>query len=98
MLDISRDIQSLTEFKRQTNKLIARLRKTGHPVVLTVNGAASVVVQDAAAYQALLELVERAQAIKGIQRGLDSMKRRRGKPADVVMDRLRKKHRIPRAG
>lgn len=97
MIDISRDIQSLTVFKRQTNKLIARLRKTGHPVVLTVNGSASVVVQDAAAYQALLELVERAEAIVGVRNGLESVKRSQGKPAGEVLERLRKKHKIPRA-
>ena len=49
------DILSLTEFHRHTREHIARLRATGRPEVLTVNGRAELVVQDASAYQHLLE-------------------------------------------
>ena len=55
MLDIANDIQSMSTFKRETTKVVKRLKKTGKPVVLTVNGKAQVVIQDAAAYQQLLE-------------------------------------------
>ena len=54
MLDLTNDIRSLSEFKRNTVDLLDRLRKTGHPLVLTINGKAELVVQNAAAYQALL--------------------------------------------
>ncbi len=94
MLDISKDIQSLTKFKRDTNKVISQLKRTGNPVVLTVNGSASVVVQDAAAYQKLLDLVDRIQAIEGVQRGLEAMKRGDQAPAAMVMERIRKKYKI----
>ena len=60
MLDLANDIRSLSDFKRNTVELLDRLRKTGHPLVLTINGKAEVVVQDAAAYQALLDRVEAA--------------------------------------
>lgn len=50
MIDV-RDIYSLTDFQRNTRRHIKRLRRTGRPVVLTVNGAAELVVQDAEAYQ-----------------------------------------------
>ncbi len=53
-----RDIISLTDFQRSAKQHIARLSKTGKPQVLTVNGRAELVVQDAAAYQKLLELAE----------------------------------------
>jgi hypothetical protein len=36
------------------------MKESGNPLVLTVNGKAEVVVQDAAAYQRLLQLAERA--------------------------------------
>ena len=49
MLDLANDIRSLSEFKRNTVHLLERLRKTGHPLVLTINGKAELVVQDAAA-------------------------------------------------
>ena len=40
MLDISRDIQSLSNFKRNTSNAIDRMKQTGEPIVLTVNGKA----------------------------------------------------------
>jgi len=88
------DIHSLTDFQRHTKEHIERLKETGRPEVLTVNGKAEVIVQDAAAYQKLLELVDRLQAIEGIQKGLESMQRGEGKPAHEVFTRLRKKHHI----
>ena len=57
MLDISRDIHPLSSFKRNTTDFIAQMKQTGDPVVLTVNGKAALVVQDAAAYQKLLNLL-----------------------------------------
>jgi hypothetical protein len=50
--------------------------------VLTVNGKAELVVQDAGSYQELLEAKDRMEALEGIKRGLESMKRHRGKPAE----------------
>ena len=93
MLDLANDIRSLSDFKRNTVELLDRLRKTGHPLILTINGKAEVVVQDAGAYQTLLDRVE---AIEGIQRGLADVKAGRTKPARQVFDRLRRKHAIPR--
>ena len=58
MLDIANDIRSLSDFKRNTSELLQRLKKTGHPLVPTINGKAEVVVQDAEAYHELLERVE----------------------------------------
>ena len=93
MLDLANDIRSLSDFKRNTIELLDRLRETGNPLVLTVNGKAELVVQDAAAYQALLDRVE---TIEGIQRGLADVRGGRTKPARQVFDRLRRKHGIPR--
>ena len=93
MLDLANDIRSLSDFKRNTVELLDRLRKTGHPLVLTINGKAELVVQDAEAYQTLLDRVE---TIEGIQRGLADGKAGCTKPARQVFDRLRRKHAIPR--
>ena len=93
MLDLANDIRSLSDFKRNTVELLDRLRKTGHPLVLTINGKAEVVVQDAEAYQTLLDRVE---AVEGIQRGLADVKAGRTKSARQVFDRLRREHAIPR--
>ena len=56
------DIRPLTHFLRDPKAHLARLAKSGRPEVLTVNGHARVVVQDAAAYQRMLELVESIEA------------------------------------
>jgi prevent-host-death family protein len=93
MLNIANDIRSLSDFKRNTSELLDRLKKSGNPLILTINGKAEVVVQDAAAYQ---ELLERVETIEGIQRGLAAVKAGRTKPAREVFTRLRRKHGIPR--
>ena len=51
MLDIKSDINSLSNFKRKTSEFLRQLKETGHPVVLTINGKAELVVQDTASYQ-----------------------------------------------
>ena len=93
MLDIANDIRSLSDFKRKTGELLGRLKKTGHPLVLTINGRAEVVVQDAEAYQ---ELLDRVETIEALQRGFADVKAGRTKPARDAFDRLRRKHGIPR--
>jgi hypothetical protein len=42
MLDIHRDIHSLTDFKRKTPEFLKQLRETGEPVVLTTPDPARV--------------------------------------------------------
>ena len=93
MLDLANDIRSLSDFKRNTVDLLDRIRKTGNPMVLTINGKAELVVQDAEAYQALLDRVE---TLEGIQRGVADLKAGRTQPAQQVFGRLRRKHGIPR--
>ncbi len=66
MLDIKQDIQSLTDFKRNTAEFMQQLQQTGRPLVLTVNGKAEMVVQDAASYQEMLEAAEDAKTLKAL--------------------------------
>ena len=55
MLDLTKDIQSLSSFKRNSLQFLRRLRQKGSPLVLTINGKAEIVVQDVKAYQKLCE-------------------------------------------
>ena len=75
------DVRSLTDFKRNTVAQLKELKKTGRPRLLTTNGRARVVVQDAAAYQKLLDELDAAKAVAGIRRGMDSFARGEGEPA-----------------
>ena len=70
MIDLSRDIQSLSSFKRKSAEFIQQMKETGKPIVLTVNGKAEVVVQDAVSYQKFLDMMEYLEAIAGIKEGL----------------------------
>jgi PHD/YefM family antitoxin component YafN of YafNO toxin-antitoxin module len=85
------DIRSLTDFQRNTKAHLKRLKSTGRPEALTVNGKAELIVHDAAAYE------ETLAAIHGIQQGLDAMKEGKGEPARKVLDRIRAKRKIPRS-
>jgi len=96
MLDITRDIQSLTTFRRRSGDFMKQLRKSKRPVVLTVKGKAAAVVQDAEAYQRLLDLAARADAGEGIRQGLDDVAHGRTRPAREVFEAIRRKHDIPR--
>jgi prevent-host-death family protein len=93
MVNIPNDSRSLSDFKRKTSELLERLKKTGNPLILAINGKAEVVVQDAGAYQ---QLLARAQTIEGIQRGRSDVNAGRTTPARKVFDRLRRKHGISR--
>jgi prevent-host-death family protein len=61
-LDLTRDIQSLTTFRRRSGDFLKQLRKSKRPVVLTVKGRAAAVAQDAGAYQRLLDIAAAADA------------------------------------
>lgn len=88
MLDTN-EVHSLSEFQKNTGAHIRRLKKTGKTQVLTVNGRAAIVVQNARSYKKLLALVEEAGAVAGIRRG-------EGIPLEEFDARMRRKHRIPK--
>ena len=58
------DVRPLSDFKRSQAELLQHLKATGRPLLLTLNGRAEVVIQDAASYQVLLE---RAGIQSGVQ-------------------------------
>ena len=85
MIDITRDIYSLTAFKRDTTGLMKRMKRSRRPLVLTVKGKAEAVLMAPDVYQ---ELAERLDAIEGIRRGLSQARRGLGRPVDEVFDAL----------
>jgi len=95
MLDISRDIQSLTDFKKNTPEFLQQLKKTGEPVVLTINGRAELVVQDAAAYQKLREVAEEARVVERIRQGLEDMRAGRTQPLAEAFADIRRDLKLP---
>ena len=96
MLDITRDIQSLTTFRRRSGDFMKQLKKSKRPVVLTVKGKAAAIVQDAEAYQHLLDIAARADAEEGIRQGLKDAKQEKIRPAKEFFDEFEAKHGIRR--
>jgi prevent-host-death family protein len=64
MVDLSRDIIPLTDFKRRTSEYLERLKETGGPLVLTVNGKPEVVLLDPAEYQKIVKLLDPAEKVR----------------------------------
>ena len=96
VLDIANDIQSLTAFRRNSGQFLKHLKKSKRPVVLTVNGKAQAVVQDAEAYQRLLDIAAQADASEGIRQGLEDVKKGRVHPAREALAKFRRSRAIPR--
>ena len=91
MIDL-REVRSVTEFQRNIKDYVGRLKEKKTPLVLTINGRAEIVVQDAESYQVLLDRLERAETVAAIRRGAEQMDRGEGIPLDEAEKRLRNKH------
>ena len=89
------NIHPLTDFKRNTGEFRERLKKSGLPTVLTVEGRPELVVQDAEAYQRMLNALERAETVEGIRKSLESMSLGKGRLADEFFSDLRQRLGLP---
>lgn len=97
MFNLESDTDSLTNFTRQASDYLTHLHETGSPLILTVDGKAEVVVQDAAAYQRLVELADQAElaALRAaVQEGLDDVDAGRVVPAREAFQEIAKKRGI----
>ena len=88
MIKLKNGIDSLSNFKRNTADFLRQLKKSGNPLVLTVNGRAEVVVQDAASYQRLLEISERLETIEALKPAIEEMRAGKGETAEFVLKQL----------
>ena len=96
MLKISQDIHSLTDFKRHTVSFMKQIKHRRRPMVLTVNGKAELVVQDADSYQKLMEIADRFEAISAVQEGIAQSRGGEKVSLEEFDRRMRKKHGISR--
>ncbi len=91
MIDL-REVRSVTEFQRNLKDYVGRLKQKKTPLVLTVNGRAELVVQDAESYQALLDRLDEAEAAAAVREGIAQIKRGEGIPWPAGKKKLLKKH------
>jgi PHD/YefM family antitoxin component YafN of YafNO toxin-antitoxin module len=91
------DIHSLSDFQRNTKEHLQRLKRSGRPEVLTVNGKAEVVVQDARSYQKLLDRAAEAEAVEILRERLKTMGRGgKGRSLEDTLEDLGRKYESPR--
>lgn len=95
MLD-AREIYPLSDFQRNAKQFIDQLQESHKPIVLTVNGKASVIMQDAASYQELLDELTVFRSAAVIRQGMAEAAGRLDRDAVEALEELRTKHDIPR--
>ncbi|GAC1333845.1 MAG: hypothetical protein NVSMB14_00800 [Isosphaeraceae bacterium] len=89
MLDLDREIDSLSNFKQNTSEFLRQLKESGNPVFLTIDGKAELVVQDTDSYRKLIERIERAEWIEAIRISIEEMRAGKGIPAEEVLAEMR---------
>ncbi|NET07842.1 MAG: type II toxin-antitoxin system Phd/YefM family antitoxin [Symploca sp. SIO2B6] len=90
------DIHSLSDFQRNTKDFVKQLESNKKPVVLTINGKAALVVQDATAYQTLLDQLELALSVATIkERSLQFHREQIEFDATEALEKLRGELEIP---
>lgn len=86
------EVDSLTNFQKNTKQFVGRLEQSKGPLVLTVNGKAKLVVQDAEAYQAMVDELERSRFIQAVKLGLKEAERGESRPAEEVFAEMQAKY------
>jgi len=75
---------------------MSKMKESRRPLVLTVNGKAELVVQDAESYQQILERLERFEAVEAIRAGIAAAEKGHLKPAHQALTDLGEKLGFPR--
>lgn len=96
-MNITRDIQSLTDFKQNASKLVKRVQETKQPLVLTVNGKPAVVLQDPDSFQQLVDSREYNETVAILRKRAADIDNADTWPThEEVFDQIRKKYGIER--
>ena len=96
MIDITKDIQSSTTFRRRSGDFMKQLKESKRPIVLMVSGNAAAIVRDAEAYQRLLDIAAHADSGEGIRQGLEDAEQGKVLAAKKFFDAFEAGHGIPR--
>lgn len=91
-MNYTEDIQPLSEFKQNASKYLKHVRETGRPMVLTVNGKPTAILQDVDAYQELTQGRVYRETVRILRERLEYV--RSGgelRPAEEVFQRISEK-------
>lgn len=93
-MNIIEDIKPLSTFKQKAADIIAHVKETQRPTFITVNGNVEVVLQDAAAYQEMVDLIEYLKNVQKIASAIDEADKGASLTADQAFSKFRANHKI----
>ena len=79
---------------RAASELLSKLQSEGKSCSLSIDGECELVVSDSVSYQKLLDVVDRLEAIAGVQQGLDEMNTGKGIPVDQAFEQIKRQHEV----
>jgi prevent-host-death family protein len=88
MIDLAQ-IHPVTDFVRNYKSFLSRVKQTGNPEVLTVNGKPEFVILSADVYQSISGEAERIRFIRAVREGIEDMQAGRGLPVDEAFKQIR---------
>jgi PHD/YefM family antitoxin component YafN of YafNO toxin-antitoxin module len=86
-------IHPVSDFSRKPAEYIKRLKETGEPEILTINGKAELIIQDARAYEKMTGLLETLEKIATSAKEHDEGK---GTPVEDFFNEFEKKYGLKR--
>lgn len=87
-----RHVRSLTDFLRNHREHLERLRESGTPEVLTINGRAEMVVQSTEGYQTLIDRLEHVENVEAIRLADAQLRAGRTQDLSEAVTGLRGRH------
>lgn len=85
----------LAEFQQEAPALLDKFKTDKTPIILTVDGQAKAVVQDADSYQQLLDKIDLLESLAGIRTSIEEFEKGQGIPLKQAFEQFQQKHDIP---
>ncbi len=85
----TKNTQSLSDFRQQAGKTLARINRTGEAEILTVNGKARAVLLSPARYDELEKEAQLSKDVAVMKIAVAQLNQGQGRPATEFLDELR---------
>jgi PHD/YefM family antitoxin component YafN of YafNO toxin-antitoxin module len=95
MIKLRPDQCTLDEFAGDMASFLKQAAETGEPLVVKVDGKAKFVVQDVAAYERMLDWIDRLETLDAIRQGQMDIKQGKTQPLEEAFEEIRQKYNIP---
>lgn len=94
MINLSRT-HSLNEFQEEAPAILNQFKTDKSPIMLTVDGKITAVIQDAESYQQLLNKIELLESLAGIRKSLEEFEQGKGIPLNQAFAQFQEKYDLP---